>query len=114
MNELHHKRCIPCEGGLGKLEPKEIEALLKRIVGWTLQAEKNIHKEFHFENFKEAMGFLNEVGDVAEYEGHHPDMHLHNWNKVTISLSTHALKGLSENDFIMASKIDRAYKEMKE
>ena len=114
MNDLSHKRCIPCEGGAEALTTEEIKEFMDRVPGWTLEEQKQIHKDFSFKDFREALSFINEVGDVAEYEGHHPDLFLHNWNKVRVSLSTHALKGLSENDFIMASKIDRTKSEMAE
>lgn len=104
--ELHHKHCVPCEGGTKPLQKAEIDILSKKLKGWNIDLKK-IEKKYHFVDFKRALTFVNEVGDIAEFEGHHPDINLHDWNKVTISLSTHAVKGLSENDFIMAAKIDQ-------
>jgi 4a-hydroxytetrahydrobiopterin dehydratase len=105
--ELHHKHCVPCEGGTKPLTEKEIAPLLKNIKAWNVLDHKKIEKNYEFIDFKHAITFINEVADVAEFEGHHPDINLHNWNKVTISLFTHAAKGLTENDFIMAAKIDQ-------
>lgn len=106
-NDLKHKKCVPCEGGVKPLTPDEYGAFLRsELSGWIAVEEKRIEKEYKFKNFKEALAFVNKVGEIAESEGHHPDINLHNWNKVTITLWTHAIGGLSENDFIMASKID--------
>lgn len=89
------------------MTPDEYGSFLRTtLAGWQDFKEKQIVKEYAFEDFKEALAFVNKVGALAEFEGHHPDIHLHGWNKVTITLTTHAIGGLSENDFIMASKID--------
>ncbi|HVS79824.1 MAG TPA: 4a-hydroxytetrahydrobiopterin dehydratase [Candidatus Paceibacterota bacterium] len=85
----------------------ESEELLKEISdGWKLVDNKEIRKEFAFKDFPEALAFVNKVGAIAETEGHHPNIFLHDWNKVDLTLSTHAIGGLSENDFILAAKID--------
>ncbi len=107
MEDLHNKKCVPCEGGAKPLKHDEIEYLHKKVKAWKVINDSKIEKTLTFETFKHALGFINEVGDLAEFEGHHPDLNLHNWNKVTVTLSTHAIKGLSENDFIMAAKIDQ-------
>ena len=79
-----------------------------QVQDWNVAEDnKSIHREFKFKDFKEAMGFANEVGDIAEFEGHHPDIFIHGYRHVKITLSTHAVKGLSENDFILAAKIDK-------
>lgn len=105
--DLTKKHCKPCEGGVKPLTPDEYGAYLRtELSGWTDVDEKKITKEYKFKNFKEALAFVNKVGEIAESEGHHPDINLHGWNKVTVTLSTHAIGGLSENDFILASKID--------
>ncbi len=104
---LLQKKCVPCEGGTDPLKGEKLQALLPAVPDWTIHEEVQISKEFKFKNFKEVLSFVNKVGELAEPEGHHPDINLHNWNKVTITLSTHAIKGLSENDFIMAVKIDQ-------
>ncbi len=107
--DLIQKKCQACEGGTKPLRPDLIEDLKKQInPGWQVVDGKKIQREFKFKNFREAMVFINKIADLAESEGHHPDINLHGWNKVTLSLSTHAIGGLSENDFILAAKIDRA------
>lgn len=102
--ELTKKKCVPCEGGIGKLTPDQIAAFMPAISGWSLR-DNQIQKKFTFAGFLEAMAFLNKVADIAEEEGHHPDFCVH-YNKVDMTLWTHALDGLSENDFILAAKID--------
>lgn len=86
------------------MEKAEVEKLLAQVSGWSLSG-KWITKEFHFRNFIEAMKFVNRVAAVAEEEGHHPDIHIH-YNRVRFEIWTHAINGLSENDFILAAKID--------
>jgi 4a-hydroxytetrahydrobiopterin dehydratase len=103
---LFQKRCLPCEGYEKPLEIGEILSYLKQIKGWDLVENKKIKKNFQFRNFKEAINFVNKVAKVAEKEKHHPDIYIF-YKKVTIELSTHAISGLSENDFIMAAKIDK-------
>ncbi|HSW48398.1 MAG TPA: 4a-hydroxytetrahydrobiopterin dehydratase [Candidatus Saccharimonadales bacterium] len=104
---LKNKKCIPCEGGVKPLTPDEYGAYLRsELKDWVDVDQKAIEKEYKFKNFKEALAFVNKVGSLAEEEGHHPDINLHGWSKVKLTLSTHAIGGLSENDFIMASKID--------
>jgi len=86
---------------------EEAEKLIRRVVGWKLSGDgKHISKEFKFENFLEAMGFANKITAIAEEEGHHPDLSI-GWGRVGVELTTHAIKGLSENDFILAAKIDK-------
>jgi 4a-hydroxytetrahydrobiopterin dehydratase len=88
------------------LTKAQFEKHLPEVPDWAIVEDKKIEKEFKFKDFKESLAFINKVGAIAEEENHHPDINLHNWNKVKISLSTHAIKGLSDNDFIMAAKID--------
>lgn len=102
--DLTKKHCKPCEGGVPALSHDEATKLLSEIKGWKL-TDKHILKEYKFMNFVEAMRFVNRVADVAEGEGHHPDLFIH-YNSVKIDLWTHAINGLSENDFIVAAKID--------
>lgn len=105
--DLTQKKCKPCEGGVKPLTPGEYGAYLRSTLdGWTDVEEKAIEKDYKFKNFQEALDFVSRVGQIAEEEGHHPDIFLHGWNKVRLTLSTHAIGGLSENDFILASKID--------
>ncbi|HVF69150.1 MAG TPA: 4a-hydroxytetrahydrobiopterin dehydratase [Xanthomonadales bacterium] len=106
-SDLKNKKCVPCEGGVKPLTLDEYGSYLRNeLKDWVNVDEKQIEKEYKFQNFNEALGFVNKVGAIAEGEGHHPDINLYGWNKVKLTLSTHAIGGLSENDFIMASKID--------
>src|SRR5262245_22554322 len=102
--ELKKKKCVPCEGGIPRLNPEEVNGYLQQISGWETQDNK-IHKTFKFKNFVEAMAFVNRMAEIAEAEGHHPDFTVH-YNKVDVTIWTHAIDGLSENDFILAAKID--------
>ena len=106
MTELTQKKCKACEGAVDPLKKEEVSAYLEKIDNWDA-TEKEISKIFEFKNFQEALGFVNKVGEIAENEGHHPDIFLHSYKKVKISLSTHAIDGLSENDFIVAAKIEQ-------
>lgn len=102
---LNQKKCVPCEAGTPPLEEDKINELLKQVSGWSLK-EGHLFKKFKFKNFVEAIKFINSVAEIAESEGHHPDFCVH-YNKVEIEIWTHAIGGLSENDFILAAKIDR-------
>ena len=106
MIKLKDKKCIACEGGVTPMPKTDAERLLVEVEGWDMDAKaKVISKEFQFKDFDKAMDFVNMVADIAEQEGHHPDITIL-YNKVQLKLSTHAIKGLSENDFILASKIN--------
>lgn len=101
----HH--CVPCEGGTKPLTRAEFEVYLPQVSDWNVtEHDHALAKEFTFKNFAEALAFINKVGGIAESEGHHPDINLHDWKYVSIYLTTHAIKGLSINDFVLASKID--------
>ena len=102
--ELYEKKCIPCESGDTPLSEDDVKKNLEQIPNWKLNGKK-IEREFVFKDFKEAMKFVNNIADLAEDEGHHPDIHIH-WNKVMLELWTHSMNGLSENDFIVAAKIN--------
>ncbi len=104
---LLKKKCVPCEGrGIKPLSRTDAQDYLDELQGWTLNKdERQISKEFKFKDFIGAINFVHNVADIAEAEGHHPDIHIH-YNKVLLELSTHAIGGLSENDFILAAKID--------
>jgi 4a-hydroxytetrahydrobiopterin dehydratase len=107
MNDLTKRRCIPCEGGVDPFDKDTAHVYLKDTPKWIMSDDATkIHREFVFRNFDEAIQFVNAVAELAESEGHHPDI-LIEWNKVTLTNSTHAIKGLSENDFILAAKINQ-------
>lgn len=107
MNDLTKKHCVPCEGGTPPLSSDKEDELIKQIPDWILLRDgtHRITKQFKFEDFKRAMEFVNKVAEIAESEGHHPDIKIV-YNKVQLDLFTHAVGGLSENDFIMAAKIN--------
>lgn len=105
-NDLLQKKCVPCEGVSLPLSKEEADKYLTQVDGWKMVADgKKISKEFNFADFIGAINFMERVADVAEMEKHHPDIHVH-YNKVVLELWTHAIGGLSENDFIVAAKID--------
>ena len=104
--DLLKKKCVPCEGGMPPLGRADAQDYLGEVPSWTLDKDaKTISKEFKFKDFIGAINFVNNVAEIAESEGHHPDIHI-NYNKVLLELTTHAIGGLSENDFILAAKID--------
>lgn len=108
-SELIQKHCVPCEGGVDPIKGEKLNYYLPAVPEWTLIDEMKIERDFAFKDFKEALEFVNKVGDLAEKEQHHPDIFLHNWRKVKISLMTHKIKGLFDNDFIMAAKINNIF-----
>ncbi|MCX8008117.1 MAG: 4a-hydroxytetrahydrobiopterin dehydratase [Patescibacteria group bacterium] len=104
---LSQKKCVPCEGGTKPLSHDDIMKYLAMTPGWHLSDnETSMKRSFVFKNFSDALKFVNAVAKIAEEEQHHPDILLHNWNHVDLILSTHAIHGLSENDFILAAKIN--------
>ena len=114
VEQLCARKCLPCEGGVPKLTAGEAEAQLAKLPGWTIAHQgERIRKEWVVKNFLAGMRFFEEVAEVAEAEGHHPDLHLVSYRNVTIEIWTHAIGGLSENDFILAAKIDELPIELK-
>lgn len=106
--QLRSGRCVACEGGVEKLSPAEARDQLGALRGWQLTDDgQRIRKDWEVSNFLAGMNFFNQVAEVAEGEGHHPDLHLERYRHVSITLWTHAIGGLSENDFILAAKIDQ-------
>ncbi|MBL7056296.1 4a-hydroxytetrahydrobiopterin dehydratase [Candidatus Woesearchaeota archaeon] len=102
--DLLNKKCVPCEGGIPPLEESEAAALLENLKGWKIE-DNRVTKTFDFKDFMDAIDFVNKIAEVAELEQHHPDINIH-YAQVIIELWTHAINGLSENDFILAAKID--------
>jgi len=106
-DDLLHKKCVPCEGGMPPLKIQEVDALLKQVPGWTLgEGGKSIYKTFSFKEYVEGILFVNEVARIADSEGHHPDL-LVTYGKVKVTYTTHAIDGLSLNDFVMATKTNQ-------
>lgn len=104
--DLTGKKCVPCEGGMPPLTELQISEIRKNIKpDWVVLDNVKIKKDYMFKNYKQTMSFVNKVAELAEEEGHHPVMHVY-YSRVEIELWTHSINGLSENDFIMAAKID--------
>ena len=110
MSDLLNKKCAPCEGGVIPFDISQIHKYQKKVDGWDISKDKNeiffLNKKFIFDNFSESQKFINIVGKISEDEGHHPDITF-GWGYAKIIITTHAIKGLSENDFILAAKIDQ-------
>jgi len=110
MSDLISKKCVPCEGGVLPLDLSEIHKYQKKVDGWNVKPnEKKIYyleKNFKFKNFLDSQNFVNRVSEISENEGHHPDITF-GWGYTKIVITTHAIQGLSENDFILAAKIDQ-------
>ncbi len=103
--ELTKKKCVPCEGGISPLTVEQARNYLKSVDGWIL-SNNCIEKEYKFKTYLDGLNFIYAVGQLAEAEGHHPDVIL-GYKTARITLTTHAIRGLSENDFILAAKIDK-------
>ena len=108
MNDLADRNCVPCRGIVPPLTGEQLEPYLTELPSWKLIEEHHIEKTFLFPDFRKALQFVNRVGEVAEQEGHHPDLTL-SWGKVDARIYTHKAQGLTESDFILAAKIDRLY-----
>ena len=101
------KRCVPCEGGVPAMAPAQVDEAVRSLDGWDVRdGHRRLHKHHRFQDFREAMRFVDAMADLAEAEGHHPDFAVH-YDTVDVTLWTHAVGGLSENDFILAAKLDR-------
>ena len=107
-DQLVQKKCVPCEGGVPKYSLDEARAQLSKLPDWRLTHDgERIRRDWTVKNFMAGLDFFNRVAEVAEAEGHHPDLHLEGYRKLSIEIWTHAIGGLSENDFILAAKIDQ-------
>ena len=107
MSDLAKKTCIPCKGGVPPLKGEKLDALLEKLKNdWKIIKEHHLEKEYSFKNFKEALSFTIKVGELAENQGHHPDIFLA-WGKVKLTIWTHKIDGLTESDFIFAAKADK-------
>jgi 4a-hydroxytetrahydrobiopterin dehydratase len=112
--DLARKHCVPCEGGVQRLDAGQTKELLKQVPQWRLTSDgQRIRREWKVKDFVTALDFFRRIGQVAEEQDHHPDLHLTGYRNVAIELSTHAIGGLSENDFILAAKIDQLPVELK-
>ena len=107
MNTLAEKQCVPCKGGVPPLKGQELARLARELdAGWQVLEERQLEKEYRFEDFREALCFTNRVGELAEAQGHHPDIYLA-WGKVKLTIWTHKINALTESDFVLAAKADR-------
>ncbi len=105
--QLAEKKCVPCQAGAEPLKGKALQEIHDQLDnGWELVEQTRIEKEFRFDDFRQALAFVDRVGELAESEGHHPDLLL-SWGRVKVTLWTHKIKGLHENDFVLAAKIDQ-------
>ena len=108
MPGLEAKTCVPCRGGVPPLKGEALVSLARQVEGWQVVNEHHLTRPFKFPDFREALKFVNGVGELAEEQGHHPDIYLA-WGKVEITIWTHKIDGLTESDFILAAKINRLY-----
>ena len=114
-NDLAKQKCVPCEGGVPVLSREEVLDRLKLLKGWHVNSEGNaIFVDYVMKNFRAAIQCIQQIAEIAETENHHPDIHLAGYRKLRVELSTHAIGGLSENDFIVAAKIDQLPKSFKQ
>jgi len=106
MSDLANQKCIPCSGGVPKLEQDEIAKLHPQVPDWEVILGHHLHRVFGFQDFVGALRFVNRIGEVAEAEGHHPNIAL-TWGRVEVEIWTHKIDGLAESDFVLAAKIDQ-------
>jgi 4a-hydroxytetrahydrobiopterin dehydratase len=106
MTELAERQCVPCRGGVPPLAGEEIRRLASQVEGWQVINDHHLQKTYAFKNFREALEFVNRIGQLAEEQGHHPDI-CFGWGKADVSIWTHKIDGLTESDFVLAAKIDR-------
>src|SRR5579872_4585688 len=109
MSDLANKHCVPCKGGTPPLAGAELDQLSAQLPDWKVMEGHHLERAYKFPDFVTALAFVNKIGEVAEREGHHPDLTL-GWGRVGVVTYTHSIKGLSESDFILAAKIDQLYK----
>jgi 4a-hydroxytetrahydrobiopterin dehydratase len=107
MSDLAERQCVPCKGGVPPLAGEPLARLARMLGGgWRVVAERHLEKEYRFPDFRSALAFTNRIGEIAEQQGHHPDLSLA-WGKVGVTIWTHSIEGLTESDFVLAAKIDR-------
>ena len=106
MSSLADKKCVPCRGGVPPLAGEELRRLSDQLPDWKVVEQHHLQKTFLFPDFRTALDFVNQIGELAEEQGHHPDLGL-SWGQVDVKIFTHKIRGLTESDFILAAKIDR-------
>jgi 4a-hydroxytetrahydrobiopterin dehydratase len=105
MSELASKTCVPCRGGTPPLQGARIEELAREVPEWEVVGDHHLRRSFRFKNFREALSFVNRVGELAEEQGHHPEIHF-GWGHAELEVWTHKIDGLTESDFVFAAKVD--------
>ena len=105
MTELANRNCVPCRDDTPPLKGEELEGLRRQVPGWEVVEEHHLRRTFKFKNFREALGFVNRVGELAEEQGHHPDISF-GWGYTEVTVFTHKIDGLTESDFVFAAKVD--------
>jgi 4a-hydroxytetrahydrobiopterin dehydratase len=105
MTELANRNCVPCRGDTPPLKGEELDGLRRQVPGWEVVEEHHLRRAFKFKNFREALGFVNRVGELAEEQGHHPDISF-GWGYAEVTVFTHKIDGLTESDFVFAAKVD--------
>jgi 4a-hydroxytetrahydrobiopterin dehydratase len=105
MTELANRNCVPCRGDTPPLKGEELEGLRRQVPDWEVVEEHHLRRTFKFKNFREALGFVNRVGELAEEQGHHPDISF-GWGYTEVTVFTHKIDGLTESDFVFAAKVD--------
>jgi 4a-hydroxytetrahydrobiopterin dehydratase len=106
MAELSERQCVPCRGGVPPLKGDEIKGFLHQLYGWQVVNEHHLLKTYQFKDFRESLNFVNRIGELAEEQGHHPDI-CFGWGKAEVKIWTHKIDGLTESDFVLAAKIDK-------
>jgi len=106
VTELAERQCVPCRGGVPPLAGEEVRKLVEQLDGWQVVSDHHLQKTYSFKNFREALDFVNRIGELAEEQGHHPDI-CFGWGKAEITIWTHKIDGLTDSDFVLAAKIDR-------
>ena len=106
MSELAERQCVPCRGGVPPLQGDELKELAEQLPGWEVIDGHHLQRTYKFKDFREALDFVNRVGELAEEQGHHPDI-CFGWGKADISIWTHKIDGLTESDFVLAAKIEK-------
>ena len=105
MTELANRNCVPCRGDTPPLKGEELDGLRRQVPDWEVVEEHHLRRAFKFKNFREALGFVNRVGELAEEQGHHPDISF-GWGYTEVTVFTHKIDGLTESDFVFAAKVD--------
>lgn len=112
QSDLTQRKCVPCEGGTAPLTLAEEDVLATAVTDWTVNRSQKAHvlqRNFTLKNFSSVIALVNKIAEIAEQEGHHPDLRIHDYKQLEVTLTTHAIQGLSENDFILAAKIDEQF-----